>query len=174
MFRFFGFVVFAIFVVGVQSFGNNDCIQKYAKKHLGGFRFSECSADAEITIKWKKALSLKTHIFAHNKQAFTFKIAVNDVCSLKFKGKLGFNHNKWINGDKVTDCKYIGECGLKVNNNDGKVVTALGQEVGCDNVQNSVDNVWTWTKIRVADLPTGIDFVVYDDNGSVEEYVEVV
>ncbi|KAI6186138.1 hypothetical protein M3Y98_00100000 [Aphelenchoides besseyi] len=171
MFRFFGFVVCLMFVVGVQALGNNDCIRKYVNNNLRGFRFSECSADAEITVKWKKALNLKTAIFPHKKEAFTFKIIINNNCSLVFKGKEGFAHDKWINGDKVVDCEYVGECDLQVNN-DGKLVTAFGREVGCDSVQNSIDNVWAWTKILVVNFPTEIDFIVYDDNGSLEEYVE--
>ncbi|KAI6212317.1 hypothetical protein M3Y94_00006500 [Aphelenchoides besseyi] len=171
MFRFFGFVVFLIFIVGVQSLGNNDCIHNYVNNNLRGFRFFDCSGDAEITVKWKKALILKTAIFPHQKKAFTLKLIVNDTCSLSFEGKEGFAHDKWIKGDKVTDCKYIGECDLQVNYN-GKLAIAFGEEVGCDNVKNSVDNVWAWTKIRVTDFPSEVDFMIYDDNGSVEEYVE--
>ncbi|KAI6198459.1 hypothetical protein M3Y96_00521500 [Aphelenchoides besseyi] len=155
MFCFFGLLILLVLFVGVDSYGNNECIRKHTLSGPG-FNFINCTDPAEVVMQWKKE-----HIVP------LFKLIVNDECELEFEGKEGDDsYAKWTNedDDKTVSCSSAMECDLQINK-DGKLMTYIrgvkDQEVDCEHVRKELDESSVWSKFRVENLPVDYKFQVF-------------
>ncbi|KAI6212294.1 hypothetical protein M3Y94_00003900 [Aphelenchoides besseyi] len=167
----FVMVVLLLFVVGVGAYGNNECIEEVSVGYDPGILFENCTNDTEVATKWRKRHKFGFFVNPHTSEVHKLKLVVNDECKLDFEGKLGDGeYAKWTKGNEiVANCTSINDCGLEINKN-GKLVSDYGgNDVGCNNVRNELNNTWVWTKIRVEGYPIDYKLYAYVEEGNEEE-----
>ncbi|KAI6231112.1 hypothetical protein M3Y95_00346900 [Aphelenchoides besseyi] len=175
---FLGVLIVAVIVfLNFKTYGNNLCIRKSDELDWHGFMFVDCSGVAEVGMKWKKDNEVVIPLVPWKQSFHTFKLIVNNRCALKFdQNESNKTFGKWTNKNgQVTECNDIWTCGLKINKN-GELLSDAGKDVGCGNetIRNEIGDQWVWTKIRVVDLPSGFEFLVYvpnADDGEGDEYI---
>ncbi|KAI6180357.1 hypothetical protein M3Y98_00711300 [Aphelenchoides besseyi] len=170
-------IVAVIVFFNFKTYGNNLCIRKFDELDWRGFKFVDCLGVAEIGLQWKKDNEVIIPVDLSKQNVNTFKLIVNSRCALKFEqNSANKTFGKWTNENgQVTECDEVWSCGLKINKN-GKLLSNDGKDVGCGNetIRNEITEEWMWTKIRVVDLPSDFEFLVYvpsADDGEGDEYI---
>ncbi|KAI6220733.1 hypothetical protein M3Y95_01027400 [Aphelenchoides besseyi] len=173
MFRFFGLGIFLVLFVGVEAYGNSECIRNIKLANFTGFGFKYCSAAAEVSMKWKQEHAMgmlvinDTELIAEQH----FKVVVNNNCTFNFMSKKGGGYAEWKIGDSVVvNCTDIADCML--GSGDSSIDNSTAS---CTNALNEIDDTWAWSKFRVENLPSEFRFHVFvlypDDEGEGTEYV---
>ncbi|KAI6212324.1 hypothetical protein M3Y94_00007500 [Aphelenchoides besseyi] len=168
MFRFLAILL--LLFVGVDSYGNNKCIEKHTLSGPG-FNFKNCTESAEVVMQWKREHIVGMSIITQSKDVQKFKLIVNDDCELEFEGD--DSYAKWTDeDDKSVSCSSAMKCDLQINE-DGKLTTYVrgvkDQKVGCEQVRNELDENSLWSKFRIENLPADYKFQVFVKTEKPEE-----
>ncbi|KAI6198440.1 hypothetical protein M3Y96_00519500 [Aphelenchoides besseyi] len=173
MFRVYDLLVLSLIIVGVEAYGNDECIKKGTNIEPG-FLFKTCISTVEVAMKWKKTHNVRLLIITESKDVSKFKLILNDECKLDFEGKRGNNeYAKWTNANgTVTNCSTIKNCNLQIKS--GKLMTYttisyLDKDVGCGNVRNKLEDQWVWSKFQIKKLPAEYELKIFVLNGRSEE-----
>ncbi|KAI6220742.1 hypothetical protein M3Y95_01028300 [Aphelenchoides besseyi] len=189
MFRFLGSVILLMLSVGLDSYGNNECITREGLVYGFGYKFQDCFGPAEISIKWYTERILLFAVTTDSLDTQTFTLVINDVCTFAFEGRSNIEseYAMWTTPDKeYARCRSFIDCTFKIEkrNFDGfiyrgdesNVINAVeGQTVYalCGGMINELPNGWIWTKIRVEGLPRSLKlqvFPMYGDENEILEY----
>ncbi|KAI6212357.1 hypothetical protein M3Y94_00012000 [Aphelenchoides besseyi] len=162
------FVLILMFVIQVHGF--TECIAKADEKNAVKFDFDRCSGTAEIALKWNKNLALWMGSLPDTLELITFKLIINNQCTLNFRGEQGTKQPaQWTDENgTVTHCPSMLRCLLEINK-DGKLIINGNQTVNCGNkkLSNTIGSQEKWTKIRVENLKwlNAFNVVVMDPKG---------
>ncbi|KAI6210389.1 hypothetical protein M3Y96_00323000 [Aphelenchoides besseyi] len=160
---FIRFFLVLVFAVRYSDSAFDPCIHPY----FGGFAFDECK-EGEISIKWWSNHSLRLRLVPKIKYDVSgFVLNINNYCQLWFEGRTfptSYAEWKWEDDRVLSECDDFTNCDLKIDTKG--VLRRNGLMVPRDpicshmNVRNPIGSMWSWTKIRLSELPKGWLFVV--------------
>ncbi|KAI6231176.1 hypothetical protein M3Y95_00353700 [Aphelenchoides besseyi] len=176
------FVSFFLVLIVAFRYGDSafdPCIHPF----FGGFALDECK-EGELSIKWWSNHSLRLRLSVKIKYDVSgFVLNINNYCQLWFEGRtfpMNYAEWKWEDDRVLSQCDDFTSCNLKI---DTKGVLRRWERGAprdpiCSHmpVRHPLGSMWSWTKIRLSELPKGWLFlidVVDPQIGEVAEYTYV-